>query len=209
MQAIGIEDKKEDCIRYMARLSRPEVYDPNHPRFGMTAMGIRQLRGDLRQCLDRRPSCCTRRARSNTGIAPACPTTGPSLPEDKAPNGRVLVPKQARDTMSDGGVMASAPWAAAAKADGVDIRTGHRVQRVIVDDQRTRRRRRGRQRQAARRVAHQGAQGGDLRHRRLHARRRRCARISSARRCSAAARRCTNEGDFVHIGAAVGAELAT
>src|SRR5260370_18328782 len=36
MQAVGIEDRRDDCIRYMARLSRPEAYDPDHPRLGMS-----------------------------------------------------------------------------------------------------------------------------------------------------------------------------
>ena len=38
------------------------------------------------------------------------------IPEDKAPNGRVLVPKEARDTMSDGGEVASRTMSAAARA---------------------------------------------------------------------------------------------
>ena len=53
------------------------------------------------------------------------------LPEDKAPKGRVLLPKGARESMSDGGEVAIRTMSATAKRDGVDIRTGHRVQRVI------------------------------------------------------------------------------
>ena len=53
------------------------------------------------------------------------------LPEDKAPKGRVLLPKGARESMSDGGEVAIRTMSEAAKRDGVDIRTGHRVQRVI------------------------------------------------------------------------------
>jgi 3-oxosteroid 1-dehydrogenase len=53
------------------------------------------------------------------------------LAEDKAPKGRVLLPKDARETMSDGGEVAIRTMSAAAKRDGVDIRTGHRVQRLI------------------------------------------------------------------------------
>ena len=43
---------KDDCIRYMARLSRPEVYHPDHPRFGMSQWEYDCLRRDLRQRLD-------------------------------------------------------------------------------------------------------------------------------------------------------------
>src|SRR5271166_7193072 len=36
MRAAGTKDPKKDCIAYMARLSRPEVYDAKAPKFGMT-----------------------------------------------------------------------------------------------------------------------------------------------------------------------------
>ena len=36
MKALGIVDAREDFLRYVARISRPEVYDPNHPRSGMS-----------------------------------------------------------------------------------------------------------------------------------------------------------------------------
>jgi len=35
MRAAGTKDPKQDCIAYMARLSRPEIYDPGAPRFGV------------------------------------------------------------------------------------------------------------------------------------------------------------------------------
>ena len=36
MKAAGMKDPREDCIRYMARLSRPEVYNPKAPRMGVS-----------------------------------------------------------------------------------------------------------------------------------------------------------------------------
>ncbi|MNZ67606.1 3-oxosteroid 1-dehydrogenase [compost metagenome] len=53
--------------------------------------------------------------------------------EDKAPKGRVLVPKDARESMSDGGRVAIRTLTAAARRDGVQIRTGERVVKVILD----------------------------------------------------------------------------
>jgi 3-oxosteroid 1-dehydrogenase len=35
MQALGIEDTEEGFLRYVARLSRPQCYDPDGPTFGM------------------------------------------------------------------------------------------------------------------------------------------------------------------------------
>ena len=63
----------------------------------------------------------------------AVPDYWAELPEDKAPTGRVLVPVDARESMSDGGLNAIRTLSAAAERDGVDVRTGHRVQRVITD----------------------------------------------------------------------------
>ena len=78
----------------------------------------------------RPPNCSPKRARLNIAIAPTCRTIGAELPEDKAPKGRVLLPKGACDTMSDGGEVAVRTMSETARRDGVEIRTGMRVQRV-------------------------------------------------------------------------------
>jgi 3-oxosteroid 1-dehydrogenase len=132
MKAMGIKDKKDDCLRYMARISRPEVYDPNHPRFGMTeweyeaCAAIYDNASIATELLNERGALEYRHC-------PGVPDYWAELSEDKAPAGRVLVTKQARDTMSDGGLHAVRTLSEAARKAGVDIRTGHRVQRVIVD----------------------------------------------------------------------------
>ena len=133
MRAMGLKDKREDCIRYMARISRPEVYDPNHPRFGMSeweyeaCAAIYDNASPATELLNKKGALEYRHC---AGV----PDYWAELPEDKAPLGRVLVTKQARDSMSDGGVHAVRTMAAAARKAGADIRTGHRVQRVIMDD---------------------------------------------------------------------------
>ena len=145
MRAMGLTDKRDDCLRYMARLSRPEVYDPKAPRFGMSqweydaCAAIYDNASTATELLNRKGALEYRHC---AGV----PDYWAELPEDKAPTGRVLVTKQARDTMSDGGVHAVRTLSEAARAAGVDIRTGHRVQRVVQDDCRARGRRRGRRR---------------------------------------------------------------
>ncbi len=37
MRALGLKDPKADAIRPMARLSRPQAYDPGGEPLGMTA----------------------------------------------------------------------------------------------------------------------------------------------------------------------------
>ena len=56
MRAAGTKDPKKDCIAYMARLSRPEVYDPKAPKFGMPRGNMRSTRRSTTM-LRRRPSC--------------------------------------------------------------------------------------------------------------------------------------------------------
>jgi hypothetical protein len=125
--------------------------------------------------------------------------------EDKAPKGRVLLPKGARDTMSDGGEVAVRTMSETAKAEGVDIRTSHRVQRTIVDD--------------AGRVVGVEADTADGKTVRFKARkavifgtggfthdlvmRKNFLSVPVFGGCAAR----SNEGDFVNIGTAVGAEL--
>jgi hypothetical protein len=51
MRDPGLEDPKPDCLRYMARLARPQRYDPDSPHFGLTEWEYASLRGHLRQRL--------------------------------------------------------------------------------------------------------------------------------------------------------------
>ncbi|QFI69505.1 FAD-dependent oxidoreductase [Sinorhizobium alkalisoli] len=133
MQEIGIEDRRDDCIRYMARLSRPEAYDPEHPTFGMS-----QWEYDSFAAIYDNASIATELLAEKGALeyrhCDFVPDYWAELPEDKAPKGRVLLPKNARESMSDGGEVAIRTMSAKARADGVDIRTGHRVQRTNVDE---------------------------------------------------------------------------
>lgn len=204
MRALGIEDKKEDCIRYMARLSRPETYDPDDRRFGMTRWEY-----DMCAAIYDNASAATELLAKKGALeyrhCETVPDYWAELPEDKAPTGRVLVPLEARDTMSDGGAVAMRKMAEAAERDGVEVRTGHRVQRVIVDD--------------AGRVIGVEADTASGKSVRLKARkavifatggfihdkemRRNFLSAPVMGTCAVP----TNEGDFVHIGSSVGAEL--
>jgi 3-oxosteroid 1-dehydrogenase len=130
MRAAGLKDPKKDCIAYMARLSRPEVYDPKAPKFGMPAWDYAQY-----EAIYDNASTATELLSDKGALeyrhCDFVPDYWAELPEDKAPKGRVLLPKGARESMSDGGEVAIKTMSAAAKRDGVDIRTGHRVQRLI------------------------------------------------------------------------------
>jgi 3-oxosteroid 1-dehydrogenase len=204
MRAMGLKDRREDCIRYMARISRPEVYDAKHPRFGMSeweyeaCAAIYDNASTATELLNEKGALEYRHC-------PGVPDYWAELPEDKAPLGRVLVTKQARESMSDGGVHAVRTMVAAAEKAGVDIRTGHRVQRTIVNAE-------GR----VVGVEADNADGKTMRFQALkavifatggftHDAELRQHHLSAPVKGGCAA--VTNEGDFVHIGSAAGAHL--
>lgn len=204
MRAMGIVDKREDFLRYVARISRPEVYDAEHPTLGMS-----QWEYDACAAIYDNASTATELLAKNGALeyrhCPGVPDYWAEIPEDKAPTGRVLVTKQARDTMSDGGVHAVRTLAEAAKKAGASIRTGHRVQRVVQDEKG--------------RVSGVEADTADGKTQSFKARKAvifasggfthdadlRKNHLSQPVFGGCAA--MTNEGDFVHIGAAVGANL--
>jgi 3-oxosteroid 1-dehydrogenase len=130
MRAAGTKDPKKDCIAYMARLSRPEVYDAKAPKFGVPAWDY----GQYEAIYDNASPATEMLSEKGALEYRHCdfvPDYWAELPEDKAPKGRVLLPKGARESMSDGGEVAIRTMSTAAKRDGVDIRAGHRVQRLI------------------------------------------------------------------------------
>jgi 3-oxosteroid 1-dehydrogenase len=133
MRALGIKDEEEACLRYMARLSRPQVYDPDSPTFGLS-----QWEYDLCQAIHESASAAAELLRKHDALVyrhcAEVPDYWAELPEDKTPRGRVLCPSEACETMSDGGQVAVRTMGEAARRDGVDIRTGHRAQRLVVRD---------------------------------------------------------------------------
>jgi hypothetical protein len=132
MTALGIEDPEEDFLRYCARLSRPESYDPDSPTLGLSAWELAQIRA-IYESASPAAELLAERGALPYRHCEAVPDYWSELPEDRAPTGRVLVPVDARESMSDGGLNAIRTLSAAAERDGVDVRTGHRVQRVIAD----------------------------------------------------------------------------
>jgi glycine/D-amino acid oxidase-like deaminating enzyme len=203
MQAAGTPDPEQDFLRYVARLSRPHRYDPASPTLGLSDWEYGMCRAIYASAAPATELLRERGALEYRHCA-GVPDYWSELPEDKAPTGRVLVPAAARESMSDGGVVGVASMAAAAQRDGVDIRTSHRVQRVLTaggavlgveastpDGARYR---------IGARKAVVFATGGFTHDPEL---RRNFLNVPVYGGCAA----LTNTGDFVRIGTAVGAQL--
>ena len=204
MQAQGTADPKADCLRYMARLSRPEAYNPNDVHLGLAAWEY-----EMFEAIYDNASTATELLAEKGALeyrhCDFVPDYWAELPENKAPNGRVLLPKDAKETMSDGGEIAVRTMSERAEKDGVDIRIGHRVQRLITN--------------LSEEIIGVEADAVDGRSYRFHARKAvvfgtggfthneelRKNHLSTPvfGGCAAA----TNEGDFVYVASAVGAQL--
>src|SRR4051794_22126436 len=133
MRALGLEDPEDDFLRYCARLTAPERYDPSSPTLGLAQWEFDAVRAVYESAAPAVELLAERDALPYRHCA-AVPDYWAELPEDKAPSGRVLVPEGARETMSDGGEVGVRTMSEAARRDGVDIRTGHRVQRLVTAD---------------------------------------------------------------------------
>lgn len=130
MREAGLVDDKDDCLRYMARLARPERYQPDAPLLGLEPWeyeafeAIYENASPAAQALHERGALRYRHCADVTDY-------WAELPENKAPRGRVLLPADACESMSDGGKVAVESMQAAALRDGVQIMTGVRVQRIV------------------------------------------------------------------------------
>ncbi len=132
MRAMGLTDLKPDFLRYVARLTQPQNYDPADPKFGLSDWEFAMCEAIYDSASPAAELLKARGALVYRHVAPV-PDYFAELPEDKAPKGRVLVPLDARPSMSDGGAVAVASLTRAAERDGVDIRMRHRVQAIITN----------------------------------------------------------------------------
>jgi succinate dehydrogenase/fumarate reductase flavoprotein subunit len=203
MRERGTQDDEFGCLRYMARLSRPHLYDPDHPRFGMSEWEFELCRGIYASASAATEMLNERGALVYRHCAEV-PDYWAELEEDNAPTGRVLVPSEARESMSDGGEVGVRTMSAAAERDGVVIRTSHRVQRLVVDDGRVvgveASTPEGHVHRIGARKAVIFATGGFTHDRELRAN---FLSVPVYGGCAAN----SNEGDFVRIAAPVGAQL--
>jgi 3-oxosteroid 1-dehydrogenase len=203
MREAGIADPEDGFLRYTARLSRPQQYDPDSPTLGLPEWEHRQIRAIYESASPAAELLAERDALPYRWCE-AVPDYWSELPEDEAPAGRVLVPEGARESMSDGGVVGIRTMSAAAERDGVDMRVSHRVQRLVTADG------------AVVGVEASGPDGATV-----HVRARKAVIFASggfthdpelranflAAPVLGGCAALTNEGDFVRIGAAAGAQL--
>lgn len=133
----GIEDKKEDCLRYLARYAYPQVYDPDSKTLGLTEANYKLLEAfydngsvaiDKLQELE---ACKFKEFRLFHVDHPA-PDYADHLPENKVPTRRPLEPAVGSGS-SGGGASLAAQLAAWLEKKQVPILKDTRVTRLVLD----------------------------------------------------------------------------
>lgn len=135
MRDLGFTDERDDAIRYMARLSFPERYQPESERFGLDPHEFEML-----NVFYSTSGAALEELAEAGALDPVVKANAPDyfadLPEDKAPYGRVVVSRgRARPDQLTG-----AEWVLDLRDTslrlGVDLRFGYRVSDVIRNGER-------------------------------------------------------------------------
>jgi hypothetical protein len=132
MRKAGMEDSKTDFLKYVARLSAPQTFDPNAPKYGLSDWEYSMCEAIWDSASAGTELLAEKDALPYRHVAPV-PDYFYELGY-KGNTGRVLFPKDGAPSMSDGGRVATRTLSAACRRDRVEIKTGHRVQRVIRND---------------------------------------------------------------------------
>jgi 3-oxosteroid 1-dehydrogenase len=141
LRAQGIEDRKEDCLRYMARFAYPHRYASSSETLGLDPLSYKLLEAFY----DNGSNVIDRLSKTGAvefgvftiGDKPP-PDYADHLPENKVPTGRALAPKDASGAtmaglVGHGGRIIDACEAWLTKR-GVPILTEHRATRIVMEN---------------------------------------------------------------------------
>jgi succinate dehydrogenase/fumarate reductase flavoprotein subunit len=137
MQAAGFADPREDALRYMARLSYPELYSPARPRFGLHP-GARALHETF---YDRGAEILERLRKGGVleyefwpgADGRPFPDYHAELPENRSPRGRSIVTRNPDGYPGTGNALIGA-FEKAAERLGIDIHLRSAATRLVVND---------------------------------------------------------------------------
>lgn len=137
LREAGIEDRKEDAMKYMARHAYPLEYDETSPTLGLTPSNyalIEVFYDNAAATIDRLQALGAVRFREFRlwHVDQPCPDYADHLPENKTPTGRAL--ESAIGWGPGGGASLAGQLEAWLRAKDVPILTNTRVTRLILRD---------------------------------------------------------------------------
>jgi hypothetical protein len=138
LKAKGIEDGKEDCIKYMARFSYPEHYVASSPNLGLSRSEYALLEASYDNASDAIDFLREKEALNVAewrmfALDRSAPDYLDNVPENKVPAGRALGPVKDDGTIGFG-VDMMAQLGAALRERNIPILLGHRAMRLIVNE---------------------------------------------------------------------------
>ena len=116
----GHSGSKEHFLRYVARLSQPQFFDPNHPRYGLSEWEYSMCEAIYDSSSVGTELLAEKGALPYRHVAPV-PDYFAEM-ETIGATGRVLFPKDGAPSMSDGGQVATRTLSTACRRDGVTIK---------------------------------------------------------------------------------------
>jgi hypothetical protein len=132
MQEKGIEDPRDDALRYLARMSRPALYDESHPTLGLAAWEHELLEAFYDNA-DRAFRALEEMGALSLVHQQDVPNYYSHHPVDRVPKGRVLMPALPNGEPGNGPEFMRQLEQAAARRR-VRIRTGHAVNGVLLNE---------------------------------------------------------------------------
>jgi 3-oxosteroid 1-dehydrogenase len=143
MKAAGIEDPKEDCLKLMARLSYPTHYNPDSPTLGLTERNYKIFETYYDQAavaVAELDSIGAMGSVFSDGVTPDAVFNPQGhieyhseLPENKIEYGRALMAKTGGIHGPGQGQHTIDILVAYTEREGIDVRTGHVVERAFVN----------------------------------------------------------------------------
>lgn len=132
LRASGRTDPRPEALRYMAKLSRPRLYNMDHPTLGLPAWefeGIAAFYDNASTAAEAYEELGV----LQFGHAADFPDYYAHIPEDAAPTGRILFPAESEGAPSGGAILVGNLQQACERA-GVPIRTEAQLTELVQDD---------------------------------------------------------------------------
>ncbi len=132
LQGLGVADSREAALRYMARLSKPMLYNPEHETLGLSSWEYEGLCAHYDNASSAISELLALGA-IDVSHAADFPDMYGTLPEDETPSGRTLFPTRGNLGPTGGAVLAEDLLHAAERA-GVEVRLETSLADLVVDD---------------------------------------------------------------------------
>ena len=141
LRAMGIEDPRDDALKYMARYSWPHLYNPDDATLGLPQADydmISTYYDTGAEAMDFLQDAGAAEWEVSGGYGAKFDQLQTDymehFEEDKAPKGRTLMPVRPADSTGGGGGALIGGYQAWAEANGLPVMINHRVERLILND---------------------------------------------------------------------------